>query len=251
MKQNTNILEVCAANIQSALAAQEGGAQRVELCDNLYEGGTTPSFATIQFTRENLDIGLNVLIRPRGGDFFYSRPEFEVMKEDIRICKDLKVDGVVIGILLPDGTVDKARMRTLIGLAKPMSVTFHRAFDMTPDPFNALEDIIELGCERILTSGQKNKVPEGIDLIKKLVDQAGDRILIMPGSGINEENIKSIMDQTGAREFHLTGRQMVESKMEYKKPGIFMGGLPQIQEYEIGITSVERIRKIINILKEN
>jgi len=248
MRKKTNILEVCAANIQSALAAQEGGAHRIELCDNLYEGGTTPSFATIQYARKNFTLVLNVLVRPRGSDFYYSEPEFEIMKEDIKICKELNADGVVLGILKPDGTVDKSRMKALIDLARPMSITFHRAFDMTPDPFRALEEIVDLGCDRILTSGQKNKAPEGIDLIKKLVDKAGERIIIMPGSGINEENVKILMESTGAREFHLTGRKMVQSKMEYKKPGIFMGGLHQIPEYEIGITNKERIRNIIKIL---
>ena len=160
------LIEVCAAHVQSAIAAQEGGAKRVELCDNLYEGGTTPGYAAIKVTREKLNIGINVMIRPRGSDFCYSDLEFEMMKEDIKVCKELGVDGVVFGILLPDGNVDIERTNILVELAKPMSITFHRAFDVTPDPFKALEDIIDLGIDRILTAGQKNTVPDGKQLIK-------------------------------------------------------------------------------------
>ena len=244
------MIEVCVANIQSAIAAQEGGAKRVELCDNLYEGGTTPSYATIKLARNKLDIGLNVMIRPRGSDFCYSDLEFEMMKEDIRICKDLGADGVVFGILSTDGNVDIKRTKQLVELARPMSVTFHRAFDATVDPFQALEDIIDLGIHRILTAGQKNTVPEGLDLIKKLIEKAANRIIIMPGSGINEKNIKEIRDLTGAKEFHLTGRKTVQSKMEYRKQGIYFGGLIQIPEYEINITDTDKIIKIVNLVNE-
>ena len=243
-------IEVCAAHLQSAIAAEEGGAKRVELCDNLYEGGTTPSYATIKIAREKLKIGLNVMIRPRGSDFCYSEIEFKMMKEDIRICKELGIDGVVFGILLPDGNVDTERTRLLVELARPMSVTFHRAFDATPDPFKALEDIIDLGFDRILTAGQKNTVPEGIHLIKQIIEKAGDRIIIMPGSGINENNIKEIRDLTGAKEFHLTGRKTVQSKMEYRKEGIYFGGLPQIPEYETKLTDPEIIRKVVSLVNQ-
>jgi len=245
MEQKFSI-EVCVAHIQSAIAAQEGGAQKVELCDNLYEGGTTPSYATIKLAREKLNIGLNVMIRPRGSDFCYSDVEFELMKEDIKICKDLGADGVVFGLLNPDGNIDLDRMKILIDLAKPMSVTFHRAFDVTADPFKALEEIIELGINRILTAGQKNTVPEGIDLIKQLVDVADDRIIIMPGSGISESNIQEIRDITGAKEFHLTGRKSYPSKMQYRPEGIYFGGLSQIPEYEIKFTNAAIIRKVVS-----
>lgn len=247
---NNFLIEVCVAHIQSAIAAQEGGAKRVELCDNLYEGGTTPSYATIKLAREKLDIGLNVMIRPRGSDFYYSDLEFEMMKEDIRICKELGADGIVFGILLPDGSIDFERNRQLVELARPMSVTFHRAFDVTPDPFQALESIIELGFSRILTSGQKNTVPEGLELLKQLVEKANSRIIIMPGSGINEHNIKEIRNYTGAVEFHLTGRKSIPSKMEYRKEGIFFGGLPQIPEYEIKFTDSEIISKVVNLVND-
>lgn len=244
------LIEVCAAHIQSAIAAQEGGAKRIELCDNLYEGGTTPSYATIKIVRERLDIGLNVMIRPRGSDFFYSDLEFDIMKEDILMCKELNVDGVVFGILFPDGNVDTTRMKQLVELARPMNVTFHRAFDATPDPFKALEDIINLGIDRILTAGQKNTVPDGIELIIQLVEKAGDRIIIMPGSGINENNVKDIRDFTRAKEFHMTGRTTAQSKMEYQKEGIFFGGLPQIPEYEIKLTDSEKIRRVVSLVNE-
>ncbi len=240
------VVEVCVAYLRSAIAAQEGGAQRIELCDNLYEGGTTPSFATIKLAREKLDIGINVMIRPRGSDFCYSDLEFEMMKEDIKVCKKLGADGVVFGILLPDGNIDLERMKILVELAKPMNITFHRAFDVTPDPFKSLEETIDLGIERILTAGQKNTVPEGLELIQQLVEVASNRIIIMPGSGINEFNIKEIHDFTGAREFHLTGRKSYPSKMEYRPEGIFFGGLPQIPEYEIKITNAEIIRKVVS-----
>jgi len=245
MEQKFSI-EVCVAHIQSALAAQEGGAQRVELCVTLYEGGTPPSYATIKLARQKLNIGLNIMIRPRGSDFCYSDVEFELMKEDIKICKDLGADGVVFGLLNPDGNIDLDRMKILIDLAKPMSVTFHRAFDVTADPFKALEEIIELGINRILTAGQKNTVPEGIDLIKQLVDVADDRIIIMPGSGISESNIQEIRDITGAKEFHLTGRKSYPSKMQYRPEGIYFGGLSQIPEYEIKFTNAAIIRKVVS-----
>lgn len=243
-----HLIEVCVAHLKSAIAAQKGGAKRVELCDNLYEGGTTPSYATIKMTREKLDIGLNVMIRPRGSDFYYSDLEFEMMKEDIRICKELGADGVVFGILLPDGKVDLERNKLLIELSRPMNVTFHRAFDATIDPFQALESIIELGFSRILTSGQKNTVPEGLELLKQLVEKANSRIIIMPGSGISENNIKEVRDFTGAKEFHLTGRRVIQSKMQYRKEGIFFGGLPQIPEYEMKFTDPDIISNVVSLV---
>jgi copper homeostasis protein len=244
------LIEVCAGHIQSAIAAQEGGAKRVELCNNLYEGGTTPSYAAIKITRAKLNIGLNVMIRPRGGDFCYSELEFETMKEDIQISKKLGADGVVFGILLPDGNVDVFRTAQLVKLAKPMSVTYHRAFDVTVDPFRALEEIIDLRIERILTAGQANTVSQGIDLIAQLVKMAKGRIIIMPGSGINENNIQKISDKTGAREFHLTGRKLFESKMIYRKEGIFMGGLPEIPEYQLNLTDAKQIKKILKLVNQ-
>src|SRR5579862_5938299 len=178
------LLEVCANSVASALAAQEGGATRIELCENLYEGGTTPSYGQISLARNLLKIKIYVLIRPRGGDFLYSDMEFEIMKADIRHCVDVGCDGVVIGMLNADGTVDKARCAELVRIAKKggLGVTFHRAFDMSSDMNQALEDIIAMGCERILTSGGKSTVVEGIHVVAQLIKKAAGRISIMPGA---------------------------------------------------------------------
>jgi copper homeostasis protein len=218
------VLEVCVDSVESAIAAQQGGADRVELCANLIEGGTTPSAGTIGLARQHLTIGLNVIIRPRGGDFYYSDIEFESMNRDIQVAKQFGADGVVIGMLKENGTVDKERTRQLIEQARPLRVTFHRAFDMTRDPYEALADLIALGIDRILTSGQENSVLEGLDLITDLVQRAGERILVMPGGGITERNIKKIIAQSGAREAHIVGTVTVTSPMRYRNPRPFMGG---------------------------
>jgi copper homeostasis protein len=244
------LIEVCAANIQSAISAQQGGAKRIELCDNLYEGGTTPGYGTIKLVLEKLAIPVNVMIRPRGSDFCYDDLEFEIMKEDIKMCKHLGANGVVFGVLLPDGNVDVERTKELVGLARPLSVTFHRAFDVTRDPYRAFEDIIRCGFDRLLTAGQQNKAPEGADLIASLVKKAGNRIVVMPGSGLNEHNIHEFRNKTGATEFHLTGRMPVDSKMIYRKNGIFMGGLPQIPEFEIAISNTEKIQRVVRMLNQ-
>ncbi len=244
------MIEICATNIQSAIAAQQGGAKRIELCDNLYEGGTTPSFAAIKLVLAKLDIQVNIMIRPRGSDFCYDDDEFEIMKEDILMCKQLGVNGVVFGILLPNGNVDVSRSKQLVELARPLSVTFHRAFDVTPDPQKALEDIISCGVDRLLTAGQQNIAPDGAELISELVKQADDRIVIMPGSGLNDKNISEFRKKTGAKEFHMTGRMPVESKMIYRKDGIYMGGLPQIPEFEIFITNADKINKVVSVLSD-
>jgi len=244
------VLEICANSVESALMAEKGGAQRVELCDNIYEGGTTPSYGSILLAKQKLNIDVNVIIRPRGGDFFYSVDEFEIMKSDIEFAKKAGINGIVIGILNPDGSVDKERTKQLVELAKPMSVTFHRAFDITNNPFLALEDIINCGCDRILTSGQKNKAFEGIDLIKELIEKANNKIIIMPGSGINESNIQDVYQKTEAKEFHASLRKSIPSKMKFKKENVSMGGISEIDEFEISITDHERVRKTIEILQK-
>ena len=208
-------LEVIGFNIESCILAQAAGANRIELCDNPGEGGTTPSYGFIKAAREILEIDLYPIIRPRGGDFLYSDGEFEMMKTDIKICTDLGCDGVVIGMLIADGTVDKARCSQLVELAYPMAVTFHRAFDRVANASAALEEIIEIGCERILTSGLQPTAMEGIDTIAALVKQAGERIIIMPGSGVRSANIMSFAKKTGATEFHTSARILANSKMNY------------------------------------
>ncbi len=237
-------LEICTGSTESALISQKAAADRVELCDNLFEGGTTPSYGSIKLARKNLKIGLQVIIRPRGGDFCYSDLEFEIMKEDIKFAKEIGVDGVVIGILNPDGTVDKKRSAELIELARPMNVTFHRAFDMTRDPFEALEDIISIGADRILTSGQEKSAIEGMFLIKDLIEKAGDRIIIMPGAGLTLNNMDRFLEYTGAKEIHVADNEYHDSKMEFRPNHIYMGGYLHLPEFGIEKTSLKGISKI-------
>ncbi|HEU5101542.1 MAG TPA: copper homeostasis protein CutC [Roseiflexaceae bacterium] len=236
-------IEVCVDSVESAIAAERGGADRVELCDNLLEGGTTPSAGAIAIARERLGIKLQVIIRPRGGDFCYSDVEFAVMRHDVALAKQLGADGVVIGILTSDGEIDVARTRELIELARPLSVTFHRAFDMSRDPYRALEQLIELGVDRILTSGQEPSVIEGLDLIAELVQLAGDRVIIMPGGG-TERNIKKVVARSGVREVHVTGTTSLESPMRFRNQRVFMGGELRPPEYSRLTTDPERIRQL-------
>lgn len=209
------ILEIAANSVASALAAQEGGADRIELVSALEVGGLTPSHATIALTRERLRIPIYVLIRPRAGDFLYNDLECETMLRDIEMCKTLGCDGVVIGVLDADGNVDVARCRALITAAGSLGVTFHRAFDMTRDPRQALEDVIALGCERVLTSGARPRAIEGVDLIAELVAQARDRAVVMPGAGIDERNVSAVRQATGAREFHASAKRAHPSGMRH------------------------------------
>ena len=213
-------LEIIGFNLASCLAAQQAGADRIELCDNYHEGGTTPCYGAIRAAREKLSIELYVMIRPRGGEFLYSAEEYAMMKDDIRLCRQLNCDGVVLGMLQADGTVDQDRCARLVEEAYPLGVTFHRAFDGTCDPFRSLEDIIGSGCERILTSGLQPTAAEGAGLISQLVERAGDRISIMPGSGVHAGNILDLAGKTGAVEFHSSARQFVAGNMVYRNPAL-------------------------------
>jgi len=242
-------IEVCCNSLESALNAQKGGAHRVELCSNLYEGGTTASHGEISLARELLKIDLNVLIRPRGGDFLYSETEIEIIKRDIEFCKKIGVDGVVIGFLLAEGSIDLKLTEEITKLARPMSVTFHRAFDMCNDPHIAMEELIKLGVDRILTSGMANKSTEGIDILSKLVVEAKARIIIMPGSGIRSHNIEDLINKTSASEYHVSERITIESKMTFRREGIYMGGLKEIPEYSIKIIDENKIQEIVNTSK--
>ena len=237
-------LEVIGFTIESCLIAQAAGAHRIELCDNPSEGGTTPSYGFIKAAREKLTIELYPIIRPRGGDFLYSETEFEIMKADVQICKNLGCNGVVIGILLADGEVDKERCKQLVDIAYPMGVTFHRAFDRTADPFKALEDIISIGCERILTSGQKPSVNEGMQLLTDLVQQANERIIIMPGSGVRADNILVLANKTNALEFHTSARISTNSKMEFINENMN-------EQLASVATDGNEIKKIIEQLEKN
>lgn len=211
-------LEVIGFDLRSCSIAQERGADRIELCANPHEGGTTPSSGMIAAAREITDIQLFPIIRPRGGDFLYSDAEFRAMVRDVEQCRTLGCDGVVIGMLLSDGRVDVSRCAELVGHAGGMQVTFHRAFDRVRDPLHALEDVIGLGCTRILTSGLRPDVDLGMPMLKTLVAAAGERITIMAGSGVRSSNILEIARFTGARAFHSSARSTYPSSMEYINP---------------------------------
>lgn len=240
----TPILEVAANSLASALAAQEGGADRIELCSALELGGLTPSHALIELTRERLHIPIHVLIRPRDGDFLYNDFECETIERDIETCKALGCDGVVIGALDADGNVDVARCRALIAAAGSLGVTFHRAFDVTRDLRQALDDVIALGCERILTSGACARAIEGVNLIAALMTQAANRIVVMPGAGIDERNIASVRAATGAREFHASAKRAFPSAMRH---AAFAGSGMDAGELR---SDVEKIRAMVRALRD-
>ncbi len=242
-------LEICVDSAISALNAQSAGADRIELCDNLGEGGTTPGYGMIISARNNLSIGIHVLIRPRGGDFLYSDTEYDIMRRDIELCGENGIDGIVTGILFPDGTIDVERTARLIEFAYPMTATFHRAFDMCADPVRGIEDVIATGASRLLTSGQQNKALDAVELIRQLVIQAGERLIVMPGGGIDETNAAQIITATKAKELHLTGRMEIDSEMIFRRQGISMGSLPGNPEFKRKIADPEKIKKIIESLK--
>ncbi len=237
-------LEICAGSVESALAARNGGATRIELCSALEAGGVTPSAGTIAEARKVAGIALNVLIRPRGGDFLYNEYEVACMEQDIRTCKALGADGVVIGALTAEGDIDTEVCRRLVSAAEEMSVTFHRAFDMCRNPHKALEDIIALGCERLLTSGQASTAEKGISLLKELVTQADKRIIIMPGCGVNSRNAGNILATTGATEIHASARKSVGSGMVFRHTGVSMGA-PGSDEFARMETCEEEVRAIV------
>lgn len=238
-------LEVCASSIESVLQAKEGGAYRVELCDNLSEGGTTPPLSWIEFSIEQADIQIFTLIRPRSGDFLYTDYEFNTMKKDIILCGEAGCHGVVLGILTREGQVDKKRCSELISLARSyqMSVTFHRAIDRAKDIFEAMEDVIDLGCDRILTSGGMSNTMMGKDVLKEMIIRAKDRIIIMPGAGINENNIAELVQYTGAKEFHGSFRTEQASKMLYKNE-VFK------DDYTTTVSSSDKIREVLRRVNE-
>ena len=219
----------------------------MELCAGIPEGGTTPSYGMIRSARECISIALNVIIRPRGGDFLYSEEEINEMLYDIRVAKELGADGLVFGCLLPDGSVDKVNMARLMEAAGDTPVTFHRAFDHSSDPMQALEDIIELGCARILTSGCRPTALEGAGLLAKLVEKAGDRLIIMPGCGVKESNIAEIARLSGAREFHFSAREPVLSGMVFRNPEVAMGS--EDDPYGTVQTTARRVAATIEPLK--
>lgn len=243
------LVEICVDSAGGAFAAERGGADRVELCDNLMEGGTTPSAGCIKVARRGLKIGLQVIVRPRGGDFLYTADEFDVMREDIRVAKELGADGVVVGCLTAEGEVDRVRTEELIALARPLNVTFHRAFDMCRDARRALEDLIGLGVDRVLTSGQEASCLEGMELIAGLHKQAAGRIVVMPGGGLTPRNIQKFVAMTGVREVHLSARHTVESGMSYRNGRVFMGGTLRPPEFTWKTTDEASVREVVRGLR--
>jgi copper homeostasis protein len=226
------LIEVCVDSVASALAAERGGAARAEVCSNLLEGGVTPSAGLIEQVRARTSIGMHVMIRPRGGDFCYSPEEFETMRSDIIAAKKLGADGVVFGILDANGNVDIERTRQLVELARPLRVTFHRAFDVSADLFRALEDVCATGADRLLTSGGKNTACEAVERIAQLVEAARGRITIMACGGIKHNNAASIIEHTGVREIHVGLRSPVVSPVPHRNPRISLGTERQGQNFE-------------------
>ena len=236
-------LEICVFSVESAIAAQKAGADRVELCSGFTEGGLTPSAGAIRMVRKQLIIECYVMIRPRGGDFCYTNSEMEQMYRDIEYAKSCGVDGVALGILQPGGHVNIVRTRELVQFAAPLKVTFHRAFDHTVDPFRALDDIVVCGCHRILTSGQKSSASEGLATIRKLVKYADGRIDIMAGSGVNPENARQFIE-AGVQALHFSAKKVVRSKMTFRNPAVPIMQVGVISDYDLMTADEEIIRKI-------
>ena len=237
-------LEICCYSAESAIKAALAGADRIELCDNFSEGGTTPSYATVQYTRKHISIPLNIIIRPRGGDFLYSESEFEIMKQDALHLKKLGINGIVFGILTTEGKIDIKRTTEIVQLVSPLECTFHRAFDMCENQYLALEQLKNIGINRVLTSGGQNTAFQGIETLARLVEIAKNDISVMPGSGINENNIQEILDRTNASDYHTSAKEFLTSCMNYSNPNISMGKTKIIDEYKtISVNS----RQIINM----
>ena len=243
------ILECCVDSVESAINAKSGGASRIELCSNLIIGGTTPDLALVREIRRHTDIRIHALIRPRFGDFFYSKYEMEIMKNQIRSLKEAGVEGVVIGVLDEEGNLNKDAMKELIAEAEGLSITLHRAFDMCRDPYQALEDAIELGIHTILTSGQKQSAWEGRDLLADLIEKANGRIDIMAGAGINASAIERLAPITKGTSYHMSGKITLDSQMKYRKEDVSMG-LPSLSEYEIWQTSEDAVREAVEVLEK-
>ena len=243
------LCEICVDSVAGVRAAKAAGASRVELCANLLEGGVTPSLGMIRQARAASDINLHVIIRPRGADFLYDDDEFAVMRGDIEAAKTQGADGVVIGLLTADGDIDVDRTRELIALARQLSVTFHRAFDMTRDPFAALEALIGLGVDRVLTSGQEATVLEGLPLLAELMKAAGERIIVMPGGGITARNVARIVAALKPKEMHFAALEPAAGAMRFRRAHVFMGGELRAPEFDRLDTSAEAVRAIISRAK--
>lgn len=243
------LIEACVDSVASALAAEAGGAGRVELCDNLVEGGTTPSVGAIAVACARLGIPVHVIIRPRGGDFLYAPVEIDTMLRDVAAVRDAGAAGVVIGALRPDGTVDETVTRRLIAEARPLSVTFHRAFDLARDAHDALDVLVGLGVDRVLTSGQAPSAPEGAPLIADLVRRADGRIGLLPGGGIRPENAAPLVQATGVTEVHVRAVESMDSGMTWRRTGIPMGRRYEPDEYRTEVTTKGSIAAFVAVLR--
>ncbi len=237
------ILEVCAFNIQSCIIAERAGAARVELCDNPIEGGTTPSYGTVKQVRKKISIALYPILRPRSGNYFYNEDEYEIIKKDIAVFKEIECSGISVGISTIDAEIDTERLKQIVEWAYPMGVTCNRAFDCTPDPFKALEEIIDCGCERVLTSGQKSAAPYAGEVLAKLVQHAGNRIVIMPGAGVKSSNIAQLKKECGAREFHSSARMIAPNPVTYINA--------EVSDYgNVYIADEEEVRAMVKLLAD-
>ncbi|KAM8852030.1 copper homeostasis protein cutC homolog [Synchiropus picturatus] len=243
------LMEVCVDSVESAVNAERGGAGRLELCSSLSEGGLTPSLGLLQIVKRYVKIPVYVMIRPRGGDFLYSDQEVEVMKKDLELMKAHGADGLVLGALTEDGRVDAELCMDFLAAARPLPVTFHRAFDMVHDASLALETLISLGFQRVLTSGCDSSALEGLPVIKKLVEQAKGRIAVMPGGGITERNLQRILEGSGAEEFHCSARSSRDSAMKYRNTCVSMGAAFTAPEYSLKVADVSKVRTFNAIAK--
>jgi copper homeostasis protein len=243
------LVEACVDTARSARRAVAGGAGRLELCANLVEGGTTPSSGLMSVVRSEVSVPVHVLIRPRGGDFLYEADEVATMLADIAEAGRIGMAGVVIGALTPDGRIDEPITRRLVDAARPLAVTFHRAFDLAADPIEALEALVRLGIERVLTSGQANTAVEGIPVIRELVGRSAGRVTVLAGGGLNEQNALRIVQETGVQEIHLRGGIAEESGMRFRRPGVFMGKAYQPDEYRRSETSEQRIHAVVTAVR--
>lgn len=249
MTRNPVLVEVCVDSVASALAAERGGASRIELCSSLIEGGVTPSAGLIEVARASISLPIHVMIRPRAGDFYYDEHEFEIMRRDIRLAKKLGVNGVVLGILLVDGNIDVLRTQQLANLARPLAVTFHRAFDMTADLVQGLEDLCSIGIDRVLTSGGEKNSLLGRKTIAQLVEKAQDRIVVMPGRGIKPENVRGLIGDTGAKEIHVGLRSATASPMQHRNSRVSMGSGADREYQRFGVLE-EDVRRLCRALAE-
>lgn len=243
------LLEICCGSLEDALEAEAGGADRVELCSNLFFGGLTPSFGTIVEATRRLRVPAIVMIRARGGGFNYTEPEFATMMADAEAAAAQGVAGLVFGVLTADGEIDRARTRRLRDIAGDRDAVFHRAFDVTPDPFRAIDELVDLGITRVLTSGQQDTVPEGLELIARLVEYAGDRIQVMPGGGIKPYNFEDVMRRTGCRQIHVAAFTARIDDSTRHRPSVTFGGALAPPENRYDVTDRAIVRRLSQAIK--